>query len=355
MEQRIIIFWRYIFMKHLLLTLILLFPTFVFASDPDPEDDKQVTADEVKLAMADAQAEYTQVLAQRSQPKVSRQVSPAALLEKLSGDLEAKKTSTLEELAAQVDTLKNRVIVERTSLLATQSPRKVRVQGGKTIFNFRDDALYEVTAAVDHVTDIALKAGETLTTDPYSGDTVRWNLSVMKSGSGMDSQTHLIVKPLDEDIETNLIVTTDQNVYHIKLKSGDFHMPAVSWNYPADTQAIMEEALKRDQSQEATIQPDQLRFTYDIDGKDYDWKPIRVFDDGQKTFIQMPKGLRVTEAPVLFLLDDDSEPMIVNYRVKGDLYILDRLIEKAELRVGTSRSIKISLDDGKNFFERLFN
>ena len=132
-------------------------------------------------------------------------------------------------------------------------------------------------------------------------------------------------------------------------------MPAVYWNYPADTQAIMEDALKRDQSQEATIQPDQLRFTYDIDGKDYDWKPIRVFDDGQKTFIQMPKGLRVTEAPVLFLLDDDSEPMIVNYRVKGDLYILDRLIEKAELRVGTSRSIKISLDDGKNFFERLFN
>jgi type IV secretion system protein VirB9 len=98
-----------------------------------------------------------------------------------------------------------------------------------------------------------------------------------------------------------------------------------------------------------------LRFDYEIEGKDYDWKPVRVFDDGQKTFIQMPKNLRVTEAPVLFLLDDDAEPLIVNYRVKGDLYIVDRLLEQAELRVGTSKKVSISRDDGKNFFERLFS
>ena len=69
----------------------------------------------------------------------------------------------------------------------------------------------------------------------------------------------------------------------------------------------------------------------------------------------MKKNFRVTEAPVLFLLDESSEPMIVNYRVKDDLYIVDRLIEHAELRVGVNKSVTISLDDGSNFFERLFN
>ena len=69
----------------------------------------------------------------------------------------------------------------------------------------------------------------------------------------------------------------------------------------------------------------------------------------------MPRNFRVTEAPVLFLLEELGEPMIVNYRIKGDLYIVDRLIEKAELRVGTERSVTITPDDGLNFFERLFN
>ena len=260
----------------------------------------------------------------------------------------------MEELAKQVDTLKNRLIVQSSTLLATQSPRKVKVRGAKTIFNFQDGALYEVTSSVDHVTDIALKPGETLTTPPTAGDTVRWNLSVMQSGSEPSKQTHIIVKPLDEDIETNLIITTDENVYQIKLASTDFHMPSVSWNYPSDAAKSFDEALKKENSQERTVSPENLRFSYSIKGCDCDWKPIRVFDDGEKTFIQMPKSLRVTEAPALFLTDDDSEPMLVNYRVKGDLYIVDRLFKEAELRVGPKRGIKIELDDGKNFFERIF-
>ncbi len=340
-------------MRCLFIVLILFVSSTSFASDPMPEDE--VTADEVKSAMADAEKEFKEVLAQRASSKLPAQLSPAPSLVKAPIDLEVKKNSTLEELAAQVDALKNRIVVERTSLLATQSPHKVKVQGGNTVFNYSPSALYEITASVDHVTDIALKVGETLTTPPTAGDTVRWHLSVMKSGDGSKSQTHIVVKPLDEELETNLIITTDQNVYHIKLRSGDFHIPSVSWNYPADTKALIDQALKKEQSQEATIRPDQLCFNYNIDGKDYDWKPIRVFDDGQKTFIQMKKNFRVTEAPVLFLLDESSEPMIVNYRVKGDLYIVDRLIEHAELRVGVNKSVTISLDDGSNFFERLFN
>jgi P-type conjugative transfer protein TrbG len=343
-------------MKRLLFTLMLLTPALARASESTSEEDKQVTPEEFKLAMADAEAEYTATLSKRAeQQQTALQVPSHAPIEEPIKDFETKKTSTMEELAAQVDTLKNRVIVERTSLLATQSPRKVKVQGGKTIFNYRDDALYEITASVDHVTDIALKPGESLTTAPSAGDTVRWSLSVMKSGVGSRAQTHLVVKPLDENIETNLIITTDENVYHLKLKSGDFHMPAVAWNYPSDSNLSIQQALKKEQTQEATIKPDMLRFDYEIEGKDYDWKPVRVFDDGQKTFIQMPKNLRVTEAPVLFLLDDDAEPLIVNYRVKGDLYIVDRLLEQAELRVGTSKKVSISRDDGKNFFERLFS
>lgn len=339
-------------MKYLTFICSLLISSNVFGVDP--QCNQAVTSDEVKNAMADAKKEYIETLASKSADSSPKPMLPKILSDKKAGNAVLKKSATLEELAVQVDALKNRVIVEKSSLLATQAPKNVKVSGGKTTFNYIDGALYEVTASVDHVTDIALKPGETLSTAPTAGDTVRWHLSVMKSGVGPHSQTHLIVKPLDENIETNLIITTDQNVYHLKLKSGDFHTPSVSWNYPAENEYLMKEALKKEESQELTIRPELLRFDYEIDGDNYDWKPVRVFDDGQKTFIQMSKNFRVTEAPVLFLLEESSDPLIVNYRVKGDFYIVDRLFERAELRVGTERSIQITADDGKNFFENLF-
>jgi type IV secretion system protein VirB9 len=43
--------------------------------------------------------------------------------------------------------------------------------------------------------------------------------------------------------------------------------------------------------------------------------------------------MTVREAPALFVLRD-KETQLVNYRVKGDTYVIDRLIDAAELRVG---------------------
>jgi P-type conjugative transfer protein TrbG len=177
---------------------------------------------------------------------------------------------------------------------------------------------------------------------------------VMKSGSLPEETTHLIVKPLDDNIQTNLIIATDQHVYQLKLKSGSYHTPVVAWNYPEDTERALQEAVKREASQEITITPDALRFTYEIAPRSkYPWTPIRVFDDGKKTFIQMPKEMRTSEAPALFLVDDESEPLLANYRIKGDYYIVDRLFDKAELRVGPSKKVTIELEH-PNWLERNF-
>jgi type IV secretory pathway VirB9-like protein len=47
----------------------------------------------------------------------------------------------------------------------------------------------------------------------------------------------------------------------------------------------------------------------------------------------LPQAMLVREAPVLFVLRE-GETQLVNYRVKGDTYVVDRLIDSAELRVG---------------------
>jgi P-type conjugative transfer protein TrbG len=307
-------------------------------------------APEIAQAMNDAKVEYAQSVRQRTAfPGTAKPEEEAPSTVSL-----ANAQPTLESLVTEVEELRSKVAVEKASLLALQSPRRAKVTGAKTVFNYLDTSVYEVTSAVDHVTDIQLKAGESLTTPPTSGDTVRWSIGVMKSGAAPTETTHLIVKPLDDNIQTNLIIATDQHVYQLRLKSGPYHMPVVAWNYPEDSERAFQAAVKREASIETTINPDQLRFSYEISSTwSYSWTPVRVFDDGKKTFIQMPKDMRVSEAPVLFLIEDGSEPLLTNYRVKGDYYIVDRLIEKAELRVGPTKKVTIELER-PNWFERNF-
>ena len=62
--------------------------------------------------------------------------------------------------------------------------------------------------------------------------------------------------------------------------------------------------------------------------------PDAVFDDGLKTYIRMPS--RFSETPALYILLDKKETL-TNYRVKGRYYIVDRLFDRAYLKIGTRR------------------
>ena len=76
---------------------------------------------------------------------------------------------------------------------------------------------------------------------------------------------------------------------------------------------------------------DRLHFGYDvraIHSRKPSWQPIRVFDDGLKTYIQFPTNMAATEAPPLFLIGADKQVQLVNYRYLNGYYIVDRLIER---------------------------
>jgi type IV secretion system protein TrbG len=272
----------------------------------------------------------------------------AAAKPKAGGDL-------IRELAEEVDRLQSKMSVTNSTLLATQKPKAARRVGSKVTYGFKEGDVYEVHAGVDRVTDIQLQAGEELTSPPVAGDTVRWKIGTVKSSAGSKEVTHLVLKPLDSDIETNILVATTRRVYHLRAVSGDWYMPAVSWNYPQEEDPSYAAMVRRRNSEEnLLISPDKLRFDYTIEGDSFSWKPVRVFDDGQKTYLQMPESLRASEAPALFIVEDGNA-MLVNFRVKGSYYIADRLFEEAELRVGPKKRIEIRHKlPRKSFFERLF-
>ena len=60
-----------------------------------------------------------------------------------------------------------------------------------------------------------------------------------------------------------------------------------------------------------------------------------MFDDGAKVYIRFPSGLAQGEAPPLFVIGPDGKAALVNYRVRGTIYVVDRLFAAAELQLGT--------------------
>lgn len=223
---------------------------------------------------------------------------------------------------------------------ATIEPTSAGFVNAVQVYPYSDGAVYRVIAAPERVTDIALQAGEGLVS-VASGDTVRWVIGDTTSGAGETKRTHILVKPINAGLATNLVITTDRRSYHIALVSvARMAMTALSWNYPQDTiVALRREAAAAEAAQPvaAGLDVERLQFDYTISGDRPAWRPLRAFDDGRQTFIEFPAALIVGEAPPLFLVDGSGEAQLVNYRVRDRFYIVDRLFNAAELRLGTKK------------------
>lgn len=217
-----------------------------------------------------------------------------------------------------------------------------------------------IVCAVLQVCDVELQAGEQVNSI-HLGDTARWTLEPAITGSGLAEIQHLIIKPMDVGLETSLIVTTNRRTYHFRLRSHRTQfMPRVAFTYTEDA-LVKWDALKTrevKEKQERTIPQTgeylgDLNFTYNVDGT-VAWKPVRVYNDGQKTIIQMPTAMAQTEAPTLLVvrkdggLFTDDETVLVNYRIQGDRYIVDTIFDKAILIAGVgSGQDRVTITKGK--------
>jgi len=232
---------------------------------------------------------------------------------------------------------------------ATLEPQAQGFVNAVQVFPFSDGTIYQVYTAPGAVTDIALQPSENLVA-VAAGDTVRWVIGDTTSGTGVDKRTHILVKPFTSGLATNLVVTTDRRSYHLQLTATSrTAMAALSWTYPAD-QLI---ALRRAADQAAAAAPvseglavDSLHFNYAISGDAPAWRPLRAFDDGAQTFVEFPASIAVGDAPPLFVVGPTGEAELVNYRVRGRFYVIDRIFDVAELRLGTKKQQVVRIARG---------
>jgi type IV secretion system protein TrbG len=85
---------------------------------------------------------------------------------------------------------------------------------------------------------IEFEVGEHLQSQPQIGDSRRWEITPVLSGSGLDETPLLIVKPIEAGLETDLIVPTDRRTYVIRLVSDPTRFVSrLAFQYPDEDRA----------------------------------------------------------------------------------------------------------------------
>jgi P-type conjugative transfer protein TrbG len=217
---------------------------------------------------------------------------------------------------------------------------------GRVLYTY-GSGLPTVVCAPLRVCVVELEAGERVVGEPHIGDAVRWIIAPAGAGQA-DSVTPMIVlKPKQAGLDTNLLVTTDRRAYYLRLISKpEEYLAMVAFAYPEDevrkwqVHLAQEEQRRKAERDAAQVSPveslESLYFDYRIESVDPYIRPVRIVDDGKKTFIQMTADAAHREAPVLVVIGPDGAEM-VNYRVKGDMYIVDRLFERGALLLGVGK------------------
>jgi type IV secretion system protein TrbG len=213
-----------------------------------------------------------------------------------------------------------------------QDKQPVLRQGITTIYPYDDHGQPTVNCQILRVTEIVLAPDETAKPDDVGiGDSERWSIKV--------TANRVLVKPKEPGIATDLVVVTNQRSYHFMLRTRTPYQTQISFYYPDEIRAA--EAHHRDLIRQAIAQASEpkssskpLNFDYTIKGPPVPWKPILAFDDGDHFYLEFPQNIAGTDMPTLMSRQGEQQET-VNYEVRGQYYVADRLLPSAVLTSGT--------------------
>jgi type IV secretion system protein VirB9 len=242
-------------------------------------------------------------------------------------------------------------VIEAANRAAVQEPRTDQYFNAVQSWAFEPGAPYKIYTAPMYVTDVALRPGEKIQGQIAAGDTVRWLTATGTSMVGGLEQQHVYIKPTRPGLQTNLVIQTDQRTYFAELYSfKTTHMVGVSWTYPReDFAAQLAQRAEAAQSAKQFIPMNTTRladircgYVVKVIAGNPRWtpRPEEVCDNGQETTIRFPRAMAKREAPVLFL-KKGSQTHMANYRPENGVYIIPRLIDEVELRLGQDDEAEI--------------
>lgn len=209
-----------------------------------------------------------------------------------------------------------------TPAFAAQVPTPGKFDPRIRIVDYNADEVVRVTGFPGYQITIQFGADEHIE-NVAIGDSATWQVTPNKKAN------LLFVKPLGPDGRTNMSVVTDARNYNFELVA----KPATKANQRELTFNLrFKYAEPRKPLQVAAPAPPVLNFAYKMKGAKTN-APLRIYDDGKQTYFQWAQG---AATPAIFTVGPDKRESLVNFTVKGDTVVVDRLAEQFVLRHGKS-------------------
>ena len=199
--------------------------------------------------------------------------------------------------------------------------------------SYSENKVFDLVGHMGYATTIAF--GEKIVAASV-GDPLAWETTPL------GNRNLLTIKPLEADSTTSMTVVGESGrIYIFRLSANSGYVAddqityRVNFRYPdreARQIAVMNDQFPSGDPRNRAnrIDPDDLNFDYAYKG-DGDLRPVRAFDDGEKTYFQWPGNRR---SPAIFTVDGEGREAVVNYSVRGDYFVVHGIARQFTFRDG---------------------
>lgn len=224
-----------------------------------------------------------------------------------------------------------------TTAHALVQPRGSKLDPRVQTVTYNKQNVINITAKVGHAVLVQFEDDERLEGDSASlgmGDAEGWNLSVKGN--------NILFKPMVEQSDTNLIVTTNKRTYVFQLHiDNDTTTPTyvLRFVYPDSIAKQQNEELEKQREAENTLVDAITPIQANVKNKNYwgygdkDLAPTSLFDDGTFTYFTFNNS---KDLPVIYRKNPDGTEILVNRHIKNNTVIVQELSKGFVLRLGQS-------------------
>ena len=262
--------------------------------------------------------------------KINKRILSILFLTLISANIFANDGNAKNDIT--VDTVKNNQrLFDDDGIL---SGKKEAIKKTSVVFNYSENSIYEVYSKPDYLTTLRLAPNEKVIFKA-GGDTERWMIE--EAVGGKENRTYIYIKPLEEDIKTNINIATDKHSYFINIesKNGEYN-PLVEWQYPNERKILMNEY---EDNSEAIGTTDLMKLNYRYFwNKNSKLSPVQVFDNGKKTFIVLKANLQ--EMPAFYVKGLDNQLSLVNTKIEGRNVMINSVVKEIHMTLG-KKTLKI--------------
>ena len=218
--------------------------------------------------------------------------------------------------------------------IAVRESRATPIDSRIRVMVYSPDDVFKFTGYYNYQASVEFAKDEEVQSISM-GDTTAWQ--IIPSGS------RIFLKPVDDDATTNMTLITNKRTYYFELYADhaqDIRDPDMVFNvkfiYPdeEDFDNFKTYSASNASDMPNLEHPENYNFNYSISGHE-DIAPIKIFDDGQFTYLQFRD--RNNQIPAVFSVDSSQKEEIVNYRpskADANLIIVERVYKKLALRLG---------------------